>query len=183
MIGDPVDEAIEVGPLIRHLEVKRINDWLNEALASGGAERLAGGDRLTESLYPCTVLYKPTDDARVSRGEIFGSVVCVYEYTDIDEAIERANSLPYAFQSAVFTASVDTALHAFTGLNASAVMVNHHTAFRIDGMPFAGLNQFGYGVGGITLHDARHGGQENDGHQVATALGPPLNDAMGSEVA
>ena len=154
VIGDPVDEVTEVGPLIRHAEVDRIGEWVDEAVESG-AERLAGGDRLTESLYPCTVLYEPPDSVRVSREEIFGPVVCVYEYVDVDDAIERANSLPYAFQAAVFTASLDTALQAFAGLDASAVMVNDHTAFRIDGMPFAGLNQSGYGIGGIpyTMHD------------------------------
>ena len=154
VIGDPVDEVTEVGPLIRHAEVDRIGEWVDEAVASG-AERLAGGDRLTDALYPCTVLYNPPDAARVSREEIFGPVVCIYEYVDVAEAIERANSLPYAFQGAVFTASLDTALQVFTGLDASAVMVNDHTAFRIDGMPFAGLNQSGYGVGGIpyTMHD------------------------------
>ena len=154
VIGDPVDEVTEVGPLIRHAEVDRIGEWLDEAVESG-AERLAGGDRLTESLYPCTVLYEPPDSVRVSREEIFGPVVCVYEYVDVDDAIERANSLPYAFQAAVFTASLDTALQAFAGLDASAVMVNDRTAFRIDGMPFAGLNQSGYGIGGIpyTMHD------------------------------
>ena len=154
VIGDPVDEVTEVGPLIRHAEVDRIGEWVDEAVESG-AERLAGGDRLTESLYPCTVLYEPPDSVRVSREEIFGPVVCVYEYVDVDDAIERANSLPYAFQAAVFTASLDTALQAFAGLDASAVMVNDHTAFRIDGMPFAGLNQSGYGIGGIpyTTHD------------------------------
>jgi acyl-CoA reductase-like NAD-dependent aldehyde dehydrogenase len=153
-IGDPVDEVTEVGPLIRHAEVERIGEWVDEAIDSG-AERLAGGDRLTDALYPCTVLYKPADAARVSREEIFGPVVCVYEYTSVDAAIERANSLPYAFQGAVFTASLDTALQVFAGLDASAVMVNDHTAFRIDGMPFAGLNQSGYGIGGIpyTMHD------------------------------
>ena len=154
VIGDPVDEVTEVGPLIRHAEVDRIGEWVDEAVESG-AERLAGGDRLTESLYPCTVLYEPPDSVRVSREEIFGPVVCVYEYVDVDDAIERANSLPYAFQAAVFTGSLDTALQAFAGLDASAVMVNDHTAFRIDGMPFAGLNQSGYGIGGIpyTMHD------------------------------
>ena len=87
--------------------------------------------------------------------EIFGPVVCVYSYDDMDAAIAQANSLPVSFQAAIFTASLDTAMHAYANLDASAVMVNDHTAFRVDGMPFAGLRESGLGVGGIphTIHD------------------------------
>ena len=73
----------------------------------------------------------------------------------MDDAIERANALPVAFQAAVFTSELDIALHCYHNLDASAVMVNDHTAFRVDWMPFAGLRQSGMGVGGIpyTFHD------------------------------
>ena len=101
------------------------------------------------------MLLDPPADATVSRKEIFGPVVCVYGYDDMDQAIDQANDLPVAFQAAVFTKSIDTALRAFTRLDASAVMVNDHTAFRVDNMPFAGLRQSGLGVGGIphTIED------------------------------
>ncbi len=91
----------------------------------------------------------PPDDAIVSQKEIFGPVVCVYSYHDIDEALTRANALPVAFQASVFTQNIDTALYAYKKLEASAVMVNDHTAFRVDWMTFAGLQQSGLGVGGI----------------------------------
>ena len=93
----------------------------------------------------------------MSREEVFGPVVCVYPYDDLEEAIRRANELPYAFQAAVFTRDLDTAIHAYHRLDASAVMVNDHTAFRVDWMPFAGLRQSGLGTGGIphTFHDMR----------------------------
>ncbi len=73
----------------------------------------------------------------------------------MDKAITRANSLPYAFQAAVFTRQLDGAFRACKRLAASAVMVNDHTAFRVDWMPFAGLHESGLGVGGIphTLRD------------------------------
>lgn len=76
-------------------------------------------------------------------------MVCVYLYKDIDEAIRRANQSPFAFQAAVYTRSIETAMQCYVRLNASAVMVNEHTAFRVDWMPFAGLRQSGLGVGGI----------------------------------
>ena len=81
--------------------------------------------------------------------EVFGPVVCVVPCDGLDEAIARANGLPYAFQAAVFTRDLDTALRAVRRLDASAVMINDHTAFRVDWMPFAGLRESGLGVGGI----------------------------------
>ncbi len=153
-IGDPTLEETEVGPLIRPAEVRRVGEWV-EAASAGGAEVLCGGEALEESCYAATVLYQPPDDAKVSTQEIFGPVVCVYPYDDLDAAISRANALPMAFQGAVFTADLETALRVFTRLDASAVMVNDHTAFRVDGMPFAGLRQSGLGTGGIryTIED------------------------------
>ncbi len=147
-VGDPTDPGTEVGPLIRHAETNRVHDWVEAAVADG-AKRLAGGKPISPSTYPCTVLLDPPEDADVSRREIFGPVVCIYGYDSIDEAIDRANCLPFAFQAAVFTTNLDTAIRAFHRLDASAVMVNDHTAFRVDGMPFAGLRQSGLGTGGI----------------------------------
>ena len=155
-IGDPTLPDTEVGPLIREAEVTRVGDWVREAIGAG-AECLYGGpaddglinESINKSCYPCTVLFDPPADAKVSTEEVFGPVVCVYPYDDPDEAIDAANSLPFAFQAAVFTRSIDTAMRIFRRLDASAVMVNEHTAFRVDGMPFAGLKQSGLGVGGI----------------------------------
>ncbi len=147
-IGDPTKAETEVGPLIRHGEVDRVEQWVTEA-TDGGAELVAGGKRISDSCYECTVLLDPPDDAKVSTAEIFGPVVCVYSYSDMDDAIDRANSLPVAFQAAVCTRDLDTALRAYQRLDASAVMVNDHTAFRVDWMPFAGLRESGHGVGGI----------------------------------
>ncbi len=148
VIGDPTLEETEVGPLIRPAELERIDQWVKEAIEEG-AELLAGGKAISETLYKCTVLYNPSDISKVSQLEIFGPVICVYPYTDINEAIEQANQLPYAFQAAVFSSNLDTALYAYKKLDASAVMVNEHTAFRVDWMPFAGLRESGLGIGGI----------------------------------
>ena len=97
----------------------------------------------------------PPIDTKVSTKEIFGPVVCVYSYTDRREAIGRANSLDMAFQAAVYTSSLNVANDCIKHLDATAVMVNDHTAFRVDWMPFAGRRSSGYGIGGIgyTMHD------------------------------
>ena len=153
-VGDPTRVETEVGPLINHGECDRVHAWVQEAVA-GGAKLISGGEKISASCYQPTVLFNPPEDAKVSRSEVFGPVICVYAYTDINEAIARANSLPVSFQAAVFTRDIDTALRVYNRIDATAVMVNDHTAFRVDWMPFAGARESGHGVGGIphTIHD------------------------------
>lgn len=153
-VGDARDPSVECGPLIRPAEVDRVEQWVEEAI-QGGATLLAGGKRLGQTTYAPTVLLNPTLDARVSTAEIFGPVICVYSYDTLDDAIASANALPFAFQAAVFTRNIDIAMRSVQRLDATAVMVNDHTAFRVDWMPFAGRRQSGYNTGGIgyTIHD------------------------------
>jgi acyl-CoA reductase-like NAD-dependent aldehyde dehydrogenase len=153
-IGDPTLPDTDVGPLIHPGEVDRVEKWVEEAVEQG-AQLIAGGRRISETTYQCTVLYDPPATAKVSTLEIFGPVICIYPYDDLQAAIRAANDLPYAFQAAVFTKDIDTAMGCCNQLDAAAVMINEHTAFRVDWMPFAGLKQSGYGVGGIayTMRD------------------------------
>jgi acyl-CoA reductase-like NAD-dependent aldehyde dehydrogenase len=154
VLGDPQDEQTEVGPLILPREVDRVESWVTEAKQQG-ATVLCGGHRISDTCYAPTVLLNPPEDARVSRLEIFGPVVCVYSYHDRHAAIRRANALPYGFQASVFTRDLDAALDTMNRLNATAVMVNDHTAFRVDWMPFGGRDSSGIGMGGIqySMHE------------------------------
>lgn len=154
VVGNAIEEKTECGPLIRPNEVNRVAEWIDEA-KSGGAEILSGGEKLSDTTYAPTVLLNPSADAKVSNMEIFGPAVCVYSYDDMNEAIEISNALPFAFQASVFTKNLDVAMQAIQNLDATAVMVNDHTAFRTDWMPFAGRRQSGYNTGGIgyTMHD------------------------------
>ena len=147
-VGDPLDPKTEVGPLIKPYEVDRVELWVNEAI-SGGGQLLCGGKRISDSCYEPTVILNPPMDANVSTHEIFGPVVCIYSYNNLEEALKLANGLSFIFQAAVFTKNIDTALNVVNKLNATAVMVNDHTAFRVDWMPFGGGGSSGIGVGGI----------------------------------
>ena len=147
-IGDPRDPQTEVGPLINEREIARIDTWVKEAV-EGGATLLCGGHKIGESCYEATILLNPPKDAKVSTLEVFGPVVSLYRYTHIDEAIKEANSLEVSFQASIFTQNIDTALYAVKRLNGTAVMVNDHTAFRVDWMPFGGAKASGLGLGGI----------------------------------
>ncbi len=147
-VGDPQSPQTEVGPLIQPREADRVAFWISEAV-SGGAQLVVGGERLSETTLAPAILRNPGLDAKVSREEVFGPLTCVYKFRELDQAIEIANSLPVAFQASIFSQDIDQALRAAERLAGSAVMINDHTAFRVDWMPFAGHRQSGYGVGGI----------------------------------
>ena len=92
--------------------------------------------------------------AQVEGGALWGLSMALREGTEfvngqVKDAIDAANSLPVAFQASIFTENLRTAFHAAERLDAATVMVNDHTAFRTDWMPFAGRRQSGYGIGGI----------------------------------
>ncbi|MFK8082556.1 MAG: aldehyde dehydrogenase family protein [Granulosicoccus sp.] len=153
-VGDPMDADTEVGPLILPKEVNRVADWVEQA-RQGGAQILCGGRKLSETCYAPTVILNPGETANVSQKEIFGPVVCIYSYADKADAIARANALPVAFQAAIYTNDLTDALDTSNKLNATAVMVNDHTAFRVDWMPFGGRDESGIGMGGIqySMHE------------------------------
>jgi acyl-CoA reductase-like NAD-dependent aldehyde dehydrogenase len=134
--------------------VDRVEAWVKEAVDRSG-QVTTGGVRIGDTAYRPTVLLEPPPNVRVSQQEIFGPVSCIYGYTDLLDAITRANSLPVAFQASLFTRDINVALTAAKLLDASAVLINDHTAFRTDWMPFAGRRQSGLGTGGIpyTMRD------------------------------
>jgi acyl-CoA reductase-like NAD-dependent aldehyde dehydrogenase len=156
-VGNAIEETTEVGPLIQPAEVDRVAEWVTEAV-NGGANALCGAERLGDTTYAPTVLLDPPVGVKVSTEEVFGPVVCVYGYDTIDQAILQANALPFAFQAACFTNRLDIAMKCVREMDAATVIVNDHTAFRVDWMPFAGHRHSGYGVGGIayTMHDMTH---------------------------
>ncbi len=153
-VGDPLQEDTEVGPLILPKEVQRVAEWVDEARVSG-ASIPVGGKPLNSRCFAPTVVVEPKPGAKLSRAEVFGPVACIYRFSELDDAIARANSLPLAFQASIFTRDLDVALRAANRLDAATVLINDHTAFRIDAMPFAGRKESGYGIGGIpyTLRD------------------------------
>ena len=154
--GDALSPETDVGPLILPREAARVSSWIDEAVSAG--TKLFGGGRLSETTLLPGVLLDPPATAKVSQLEVFGPITCLYGFDELDAAIEIANSLPYAFQSSIFSTDIGPALRAAQRFDASAVMINDHTAFRTDWMPFAGRRQSGYRTGGIeyTMEDMAH---------------------------
>ncbi len=148
VVGDAINEDSDLGPLILPKETDRIETWVDEAIKEG-AQLITGGKRINEVSYEPTVLLNPAKDSKVSTQEVFGPIVCIYGYQSIDAAIEQANSLDVSFQSSIFSDNMALAMDVAKKFEASAVMINDYTTFRVDWMPFAGRKHSGYGIGGI----------------------------------
>ena len=143
VVGDPRDPATDVGPMISEREADRVVEWVDEDLASG-ARRITGGRRDGVLLWP-TVLVDVPPAARVHDCEVFGPVVVVQAYDDLDDAIDVANSTRYGLHSAVFTASLDVAHHVIRRLDVGGVVVNDASQWRTEFVPFGGVKRSGIG--------------------------------------
>lgn len=153
-LGDPMDKKTVVGPLIRDSEIKRVHQWVGESIENG-SELILGGKILSESTYDKTIILNPKKGDKISQFEIFGPVVTINEFENLENAIDDANSVNVSFQTSIFTNQIDELLRFYTKINASSVFHNDHTAFRVDWMPFAGLKDSGHGIGGMkySMHD------------------------------
>lgn len=141
VVGDPMDEATDVGPVIDTGNRDRIAEWIDEA-ARGGARVLAGGE-VREGLLMPTILEGIDPAMKVSCEEVFGPVVGLAAYRTIDEAIDLANSSPFGLQAGIFTSRVDAALGWARRLHFGGVLINETPTFRADQMPYGGVKDSG----------------------------------------
>lgn len=141
VVGDPADEATDVGPLISPGERERVLAWIEQA-RDGGATILTGGTLEGELLRP-TVVEKPPADAHLACDEAFGPVCTLQPYDTLDEAIAHANATRYGLQAGIFTASLAAAVKAAGQLEFGGVTVNEAPTFRADQMPYGGVKESG----------------------------------------
>ena len=147
VVGDPLDERVDVGPMIDSKEVDRIEGWVKEAQASG-AKVLAGGRREGAVYYP-TVLADVQPDMKVVAEEVFAPVASVIACDDFEESLRQANDTKFGLQVGVFTRDIDRVLKAVRRLNFGGVIVNDTPNFRADHMPYGGNRQSGLGREGV----------------------------------
>jgi glyceraldehyde-3-phosphate dehydrogenase (NADP+) len=146
-IGDKLDEATDMGPMITETEAERVSSWIAEAVAMG-ATVLAGGGR-TGALVEPTVLEGVPETATIHREEVFGPTVNLYPFDDLDEAIRSANSVDYGLHAAGFARDVEVCFRLIEGLDAGSVLINDSTDYRLDSMPFGGIKGSGLGREGV----------------------------------
>jgi acyl-CoA reductase-like NAD-dependent aldehyde dehydrogenase len=147
IVGDPLDERVDVGPMIDPKEVDRVENWVNEAQTSG-AKVLTGGKRDGTVYYP-TVLTNVQDEMKVVTEEVFAPVASVISSDDFESALKQANDTKFGLQVGVFTNDINRVLKAVRRLNFGGVIVNDTPNFRADHMPYGGNRQSGLGREGV----------------------------------
>lgn len=148
--GPATDEKTDVGPLIRPQEVERLQKWIQEALQEGAT--LVMGNTVSgnakQYLSP-TILTKVPRTSSIMKDEAFGPVVCVNSYSDEEELLNFINTNDFIFEAALFTKDISRAMRIATEISTMTFVINNHTAFRVDQMPFGGHKKSGLGMGGV----------------------------------
>ena len=144
--GDPLDETVRMGPMIREQDADRVDEWIREAV-SGGARTVTGGER-TGTMYAPTVVADVKPEMRVSCEELFGPAVAVTPFSDIDEAIAMANDSNYGLSAGIFTQNVDWAMRFAREVDSGSLHINSGPGWRADLMPYGGLKESGMGKEG-----------------------------------
>jgi acyl-CoA reductase-like NAD-dependent aldehyde dehydrogenase len=142
VVGDPADEATDVSALISPKERDRVKSWIDEAV-DGGATLVCGGDIGDDGVLRPTVLTGVLPDMKVCTGEVFGPVVGIAAYDDLDEALRLANDTAYGLQAAIFTSDIGKGLKAIRTLDFGGVLVNEVPTWRADQQPYGGLRDSG----------------------------------------
>lgn len=142
-VGNPLDENVDVGPMISEDAAIRAENWINEA-AFRGAKILAGGKREGNMVFP-TVLTDVTREMKVVCHEVFAPVVTIHTYDGIDKAIEEVNDTDYGLQAGIFTEDIDIAFKVAREVQVGGIMINDTSMYRTDQMPYGGVKESGIG--------------------------------------
>jgi aldehyde dehydrogenase (NAD+) len=145
--GDPEDDATDVGPLIDERAARRVEGWVEEAVAAGA--RVLTGGRRNGAVYEPTVLTGVPAEAKVSCEEVFGPVVVIDEVDSVDEAFARVNDSRFGLQAGVFTRDLQLAFRAARELEVGGVVIGDVPSFRADQMPYGGVKDSGVGREGV----------------------------------
>jgi acyl-CoA reductase-like NAD-dependent aldehyde dehydrogenase len=145
--GDPHDPEVEVGPMISEDAAKRVEDWVDEAVAAGAT--VAVGGKRDGATYPPTVLTGVPADAKVVTEEVFGPVLVVSEVDDDAAGLAAVNDSAYGLQAGVFTHDIQTAFAAHRELKVGGVIVGDVPSYRADQMPYGGVKGSGVGREGV----------------------------------
>jgi acyl-CoA reductase-like NAD-dependent aldehyde dehydrogenase len=146
-VGDPLDPATDVGPMVDATAADRTQRWVDEAVAAGG--RVLAGGRADGTFFPPTVLADVPLSAQVCSNEAFAPLVVVFPFRDFGEAIARVNDSMFGLQTGVFTNDLAHAWQAFSELEVGGVIVNDIPTYRIDHMPYGGVKDSGLGREGL----------------------------------
>ncbi|MEK7313468.1 MAG: aldehyde dehydrogenase family protein [Deltaproteobacteria bacterium] len=147
-LGDPSDDATQVGPMISEAALKRAGEWIKEAIEDG-AIILVGGKRKEGNIFEPTVLTNVRPLMKVCSEEVFAPIVTLEPFDDFHEAVRVVNDSKYGLQAGVFTRDIKKIFYAFENIEAGGVIINDVPSFRVDSMPYGGVKQSGCGREGV----------------------------------
>jgi acyl-CoA reductase-like NAD-dependent aldehyde dehydrogenase len=142
-IGHPYEDSTDVSSLIDEKAAIRVEEWIQQAVGAG-ARLLCGGKRKYATIEPAVLVEVPAS-ARISCDEVFGPVVAVYKYRQLEDAVAEVNNTPYGLQAGIFTNNVARAFSTARKLQFGGVMINDIPSFRMDHMPYGGAKHSGLG--------------------------------------
>ncbi|OYY91987.1 MAG: aldehyde dehydrogenase [Sphingomonas sp. 28-66-16] len=145
--GDPKDPKTFIGPMISEDEAKRLDGWIQEAVASG-ATLLCGGKR-DGAMLQATLLDKVSRSCTVYTEEAFGPVALLSKFTDFGTALDEVNDSKFGLQAGIFTRDLFKVLDAWDRLEVGGVVINDVPSYRVDNMPYGGVKESGLGREGI----------------------------------
>jgi glyceraldehyde-3-phosphate dehydrogenase (NADP+) len=143
VVGDPLDEETDVGPLVDSAAAERVQAWIAEAV-DHGATVLCGGER-DGALWQPTVLADVGEELQLACSEVFAPVLSVFRFDDVEDAIRAAGSGDYGLQAGLFTNDLRVVERAWDELETGGLMVNDVPTFRVDHMPYGGVKESGFG--------------------------------------
>lgn len=147
VVGDPLEEDTDVGPLIDEEAAVEVMRKLDAAVRRG-ARVLCGGHRRGSTVAP-TIVEGARPDDELLREETFGPVLPILGFRDVGEVVERVNDTPFGLQAGVFTNRLDAVQELFEGLQVGALIVNDGPGLRVEPIPFGGVKSSGVGREGI----------------------------------
>ncbi|MFZ3072155.1 MAG: aldehyde dehydrogenase family protein [Thermodesulfobacteriota bacterium] len=147
-LGDPLDNATQVGPMISEAALKRAEEWVKEAIEAG-AVILIGGKRREGTIFEPTVLTNVRPMMKVCSEEVFAPIVTIEPFDDFYKAVRALNDSKYGLQAGVFTRDIKKIFYAYENIEAGGVVINDVPSFRVDSMPYGGVKQSGCGREGV----------------------------------
>jgi len=144
--GNPLDEKVKMGPMIREADAERVSSWIRQAV-EGGARVAVGGGR-EGAMHEPTVVADVSPGMRISCDELFGPAVALTRFDDIEQAIALANDTIYGLSAGIFTENLGWAMDFARRVNSGNLHVNWGPGWRADLMPYGGLKDSGMGKEG-----------------------------------
>ena len=145
--GDPKDRNVFIGPMISEGEAKRLDGWIQEAIAQGST-LLCGGKR-EGAMLEATLLDNVDRNTKLNIEEAFGPVAFLIKFTEFEDALNIVNDSKFGLQAGIFTRDLFKTLDAWDKLEVGGVVINDVPSYRVDNMPYGGVKDSGLGREGV----------------------------------